>query len=214
MAKTIRQKDINLLAALEKASGSSAEAVKRRNMFVLLLGAVALIVIGALLYFFTVMGLNNEKETYLAYIDDPQIRAAYNDAREKSNVTSSMVNNAQWLQELITTIDGYPDMNTKKFSQVEDYAKKRVRIIGVEYDDTSGALTFKGETESATSVPIFVNQLRTSGLFDDVAYEGYTDHRQEQPMGTSLMPYGSIAQNNLVLKTYLFNVSCQLMAGD
>lgn len=214
MAKTLKQKDINLLYALEKGGVSSAEEKRRKKILIILLAIVLIIAVLAGLFFIRVMTLNNQKEESLAYIDDPQTVVAYEDAKEKQDQATAMQERATWIESLLSTLDGYPDISAQEFAQIYGYAGGRIDISGVEYNSTTGVLTFTADSDSATGVPIFVAQLRMSGIFTDVAYEGYTNAKETISDGTSVDSSGNVVENTTTLNKYAFSVSCQLKAGE
>lgn len=214
MAKILKQKDINLLVALEKGGTSSAEAMKRRKILIILLAVVVLIGAAAGVYFIQIMNINNHIEEAKIYIDDPMTVAAYNEAKQKKDASDQMKKQADWIQGLIFTLNSYPDISSKEFSQIYGYAGSRVEITGAEYDGSIGVITFTAKSNSATGVPIFVAQLRMSGIFTDVAYEGYTNNEETTSLGTTISPDGSIVENTETTNKYAFNVSCQLRAGE
>lgn len=213
MAKTLKQKDINLLAALEKGGVSSAEAAKKKKILIILLAVVVVIALAAGLFFFRVMGLNNQKEEALTYMEDPQTVVAYEDAKQKQDASNAMRERADWIESLLTTLDGYPDISASEFSQIYGYAGGRIEINSMEYDKDTGVLIFTADSDSATGVPIFVAQLRMSGIFEDVAYEGYTNAPESISDGTTVDENGNVVENTTTIDKYAFTVSCQLKAG-
>lgn len=210
----LKQKDINLLLALEKGGTSSAEAMRRKKILIILAAIILVIAVVAGLYFIKIMSLNNEKEEALLYIEDPVVISAYADANDKKQAASTATERENWLQSLLTTIDGYPKMNSKKFSQIYGYTGSRIEILGIEYDTPTGTLTFEASSDSATGVPIFVAQLRMSGLFDDVTYEGYTNTPEQEVTGTTVNPDGTVTDNVVTHEKYTFNVNCLVKAGE
>lgn len=214
MAKILKQKDINLLLALEKGGSSSAEAQKKKKILIILGAVILIIAVLAGLYFIKIMDLNNQKETSLSYINDPAVISAYDEASKKKAELTAAEEREQWLQSLLTTIDSYPQMNSKKFSQIYGYAGSRIQISAIEYDNSTGTLHFEAVSNSATGVPIFVAQLRVSGIFDNVTYEGYTNRTTQEVTGTTVNPDGTIVENTLTHNQYAFNVNCLVKAGE
>lgn len=214
MAKILKQKDINLLLVLEKGGSSSAEAQKRKKILLIL--AIIILVVAAVagFYFFKIMGLNNQKEEALSYVQDPAVQSAYSEANAQKEKLTAVEERAEKLQSLLTTIDGYPKMNSKKFSQIYGYAGGRIEISAIQYDSSNGTLFFEAKSGSATGVPIFVAQLRMSGIFEDVTYEGYTNTPIEEVTGTTVNPDGSVTDNITTQDQYTFNVNCLVKAGE
>ena len=214
MAKTLKQKDINLLLALEKGGTSSAEATRRRRTLIALVMIVLIIAVVGGLFFLQLMTLQNQKEDSQMYLEDPTMIAAYTEASEQETKALDEEERANWLQALLTTIDGYPKMDSDSFSQVYGYAGSRVEISAVEYDNPTGVLTFEANSDSATGVPIFVAQLRMSGIFEDVTYEGYMNAKDENITGTTVNPDGTVVDNVTVKEKYSFIVNCLVKAGE
>ena len=214
MAKTVKQKDINLLLALEKGGTSSAEAQRRRKIIIFLAAIVLIVAILAGWFFLEYMKLNNQKVEALSYIEDPIVLSSYADASQLQDEATAAEERANWLQALLTAIDGYPLMNADKFSQVYGYAGGRIDIVGIEYDNPTGVLTFDASSDSATGVPIFVAQLRMSGIFEDVTYEGYKNSTDSFITGTTVNPDGTIVDDVTTREKYVFIVSCLVKAGE
>ncbi len=214
MAKIIKQKDINLLLVLEKGGTSSADAQRRKKILIILAAIILIIAVTAGLYFIKIMSLNNQKETYLSYIDDPVVISAYSDANSKKEAATKAQEREDWLQSLLTNIGSYPELNSKKLSQIYGYAGSRIEIDGVNYDTSTGTLFFNAKSDSATGVPIFVAQLRMSGIFDDVTYEGYTNAPEQEVTGTTVNPDGTVTDNTITHDKYAFNVNCLVKAGE
>ena len=82
---------------------------------------------------------------------------------------------AEELSSVLMNLSSYPDMAAGDFHLIYEYAGDRVDISGVNYTRPAGVLAFNAECPTVTGVPIFVAQLRMSGVFADVRYEGYTE---------------------------------------
>lgn len=214
MAKTLKQKDINLLASLEKGAISSTEAKRRKQILIILLGIIIIIAIFAGIFFFNVITLNNQKDKSLAYVEDPQVMITYESAKQQQEASLAMQERADWIESLLSTLDGYPDISASEFAQVFGYAGGRIEIEGIQYDSSTGVLNFTALSDSATGVPIFVAQLRMSGIFSDVTYEGYTNAQEQISNGTTVDLDGNVVENTTILNKFAFNVSCQLKAGE
>jgi len=86
-----------------------------------------------------------------------------------------MITQATELEQVLLNLSSYPDMYGGDFHLIYEYAGNRIDVSGVNYTRTSGVLAFEAECDAVTAVPIFVAQLRMSGIFEDVKYEGYTE---------------------------------------
>jgi len=178
MAKILKYKDINLLAAQDRrykiAKEKKATAIRLPALILIL---VLLLMGGSyyLLYKET-SSLEKEKEGIAAYLNDSATKADYARSLRMQDSAMRMVDQKESIAEILLNLSSYPDMTGDDFELIYGYAGERVRISGVAYDRITGVLAFDAECELVTGVPIFVAQLRMSGIFEDVQYEGYSEH--------------------------------------
>jgi len=177
MARPIQYKDINLIAAMDrKQQKAKAEKTTAIRLPILVLILVALLFGVAYYYLYTnTNALEEKKETLNLYLDDPRVIAEYSDSFRAQEEAQRMIKQATELRQVLLNLSSYPDMYGGDFHLIYEYAGTRVAVTDVSYTRTTGVLSFNAECEAVTGVPIFVSQLRMSGIFDDVQYEGYTE---------------------------------------
>jgi len=177
MARAIPYKDINLLTAMDrKKQKAKAEKATAIRLPILILILVALLLGVAYYYLYTNTNeLEEQKESINLYLDDPTTTADYNESFKAQAEAQRMVTQARELESVLLNLSSYPDMYGGDFHLIYEYAGDRIAISGVNYTRTTGVLAFNAECNAVTAVPIFVSQLRMSGIFADVKYEGYTE---------------------------------------
>jgi len=177
MAKAIQYKDINLIAAMDrrhqKAKAEKATAIR---LPILVLVLVALLLGFAYYYLYTnTNDLDEQKESLNLFLNDPRTIADYNESFRAQAEAVRMITQADELEKVLLDLSSYPDMYGGDFHLIYEYAGDRIDISGVSYSRLSGVLSFDAECVTVTGVPIFVSQLRMSGIFADIKYEGYTE---------------------------------------
>jgi len=178
MAKILKYKDINLITAqdrnLKLAKEKKATAI-RLPAFILIL---VLILLGFAYYFLytETSALEKEKEVLAAYLNDAATQADYERSVKMQDLASQMLNQNEEISRILLNLSSYPDMTGDDFELIYELAGEGVRITNVSYSRAEGVLAFDAECEIVTGVPIFVAQLRASGIFSDVRYEGYAEH--------------------------------------
>ena len=184
MANALKYKDINLIAAQDrKLRVAKEEKAVAIRLPVLILILVLLVFGLGYYYLYTVTNeLESDKEKVSLYLNDPVTIADYNESLRMQDVAGRMVAQKEELEQVLLNLSSYPDMSGTDFNTIYEYAGTHVDISEVSYNRATGVLSFNAECETVTAVPIFVGQLRTTVIFDDVRYEGYTERivsRQE-----------------------------------
>ena len=177
MAGAVQYKDINLIAAMDrKQKKAKAEKATAIRLPILILILVALLMGVAYYYLYTNTNELEEQKEYLSlYINDPITIADYNASFKAQAEAERMITQANELENVLLNLSSYPDMYGGDFHLIYEYAGERILISGVNYTRATGVLAFDAECVAVTSVPIFVSQLRMSGVFTDVKYEGYAE---------------------------------------
>jgi len=177
MARAIQYKDINLIVAMDRRQKmAKAEKSTAIRLPILVLILVALLLGVAYYYLYTNTNeLEEQKETLNLYLNDPRTQADYNDSFRAQSEAQRMITQANELEQVLLYLSSYPDMYAGDFHLIYEYASDRIKITGVNYTRATGVLAFEAESVTVTGVPIFVSQLRMSGVPADVKYEGYTE---------------------------------------
>jgi len=177
MARAIQYKDINLIAAMDrKHQRAKAEKATAVRLPILILVLVALLLGVAYYYLYTNTNeLEEQKASINLFLNDPITQADYNESFRAQAEAERMITQASELERVLLNLSSYPDMYGGDFHLIYEYSGDRVEISGVNYTRTTGVLAFNAECVTVTGVPIFVSQLRMSGIFSDVKYEGYTE---------------------------------------
>lgn len=178
MAKDKKQKDINLILALDSKQRAAKAATKsaiRRPVFALV---VVLILMGyGYYYLYTeTASAQEDKEIVTYYLKDPATMDEFDKALRSHERASFMLTRRAEVGQTLLNLSSYPDMTAEYFHKIYEYAGGGIEISDVTYRRDTGVLTFTADCNTVTGVPDFVAQLRTCAFFEDVRYAGYTEH--------------------------------------
>ncbi|MDR0853376.1 MAG: hypothetical protein LBN34_03310 [Clostridiales Family XIII bacterium] len=174
MAVSAKQKDLNLILAMDRnASGPKASSTQR--LAIIIIVAICLILGGISVFaYLQIASLKNEKADLKEYVEDPSVVAAYDEANGLEQKATKMQAQSESLKAALLNISSYPDMTEEAYETLYSIAGERISLSGLSYERTTGILSFGAQSDTVTGVPIFATQLRLSGLFDDVYYQGYS----------------------------------------
>jgi Tfp pilus assembly protein PilN len=171
-----RRKDIDLLHANEGVRSKPPRRVKRFRARAALISVAALIVLSFGGFYWTQMArLQDEKTSSLAYLQDVGVQADYDKAKAAMKTAADANEVVKILEDATKNIESYPEMTPDQLKQIQSVAAiQKTELSSIEFDKNTGILTLSCASQSATQVPIFISSLRSSGLFKDITYDGYT----------------------------------------
>ena len=177
MGVSLKHKDINLIAALDRRQRAFREKKATAVRQPILILVLVLVLLGAGYYklYTDTRALEKEKAAINLYLNDPTTVADYGESLKKQDQATRMAAQRDELGRVLLNLSSYPDIYKGDFDLIYEYADKRVGVSGVSYDRSTGVLSFNAECDTVTGVPLFVAQLRMSAIFDDIRYEGYTE---------------------------------------
>jgi len=177
MLKALKYKDIDLLAAMNNRQKIEQGEKKTASRLPILVIIMVLFMVGGGYYYLhsEVKSLEEEKNTIDLYLKDPATLENYNASLRLQAMADYMIGQKDSLGSVLLNISSYPDLTADDFHTIFEYADVYVKLSEIRYDRNTGVLSFDAESSSVTDVPIFVGQLRRSGIFSDVRYEGYTE---------------------------------------
>ncbi|MDR1797175.1 MAG: hypothetical protein LBR44_06965 [Clostridiales Family XIII bacterium] len=169
----IKQKDINLLAALEKIEAKEAKAKRASPVPAAVLAAV---VCGLGVFWFyqgaEVSGLKVEQARAEAFLaeNEGQVQATNQALSDAENMRAQ----AEAMKTITSAVESYPDLSSDQLRRVFEVASGRATLENISYDRSTGELSFGARTSTASGVSLFVAQLRQTGMFAEVTYDGYS----------------------------------------
>jgi beta-galactosidase/beta-glucuronidase len=175
MAK-VKQKDINLLLALERPT-EKPEDKNRSFKLSLLISLLALLLVAASLtavYFIKLGDLTQERDEIKAYLNGSEHVASYQDASDAQKAAAEMQSKVQTLSAALDANAGTAQFTQAKLARIYELAGETVSITGLSYDRTTNTITLKCACTYATQIPEYITSLKASGLFSDVGYSGYS----------------------------------------
>jgi hypothetical protein len=149
-------------------------------------------------------GFIERRDAALAFVEDPGTTAQYKESVENQRLSREAKNKAEALTGAVNAINTYPDMSGDDFKQLFNIAGNKVDMSNISYDRSTGILSFGAKCGSAARIPIFIAALRSSGVFFDVYYDGYSG-------GTYTVagePNEDGVAESSVVDEYSFSVTC------
>jgi len=201
MAKTIKIKDMNFLAVIEQEE----KGKKKRRIGTVPLIAIIGIVLGIAAYII----LNQMESAQLfAEIQEKQDyiktnQSDYDEAMSIEAEAADMTAKSEQIGTAVANIQSHPDLSADELRQILELAGDRVRMTNISFDRDSGTLSFSATCDTAAGVPIFISQLRLSGLFADISYQGYSGRTESSALGGTSAEFSSV---------YSFSVTCAVVA--
>jgi hypothetical protein len=220
MAKVAKNRELNLLLALDRSKVRTSGGSGAKLIILLIIIVILAFAAAAVFYFMETSELEDQKNTSEVYLNDPTVQAAYDESNRAQAQAMQMQAESSELVSAIANLKTYPDIRSSQWKKLFRIAGGRVTLSGFAYDRTTGLLTFAATTESGpTRIPIFIAELRTSKIFSDVTYEGYagsTTPATPPEYEMIIDPETGLEEQGPPIpgtgapesRTYAFNVSC------
>jgi hypothetical protein len=213
MAKTVKTKDINLLIAMDRGIKQNSGGGAQRFLPLIVVVVAVVLIVGAMtLLYLQNSNLKNHIEEIDLYLNDPVTVRAYSDSNYALTKAQAMDKKTLEVETALYIISSYPELSREVITQLFSLAGSKANIeSSIAYDTSTGLLTFVANSNTATGVPIFISQLRASGLFEDVTYQGYQETTTSSPGKSTTNPATGETTTTVVTNTaYRFSVSCLL----
>lgn len=210
MAKTIKQRDLNLLLALDR---SRVKPVRRRKHF-LAISVLALILLlfaaGGAFYFLRIGEMIDEREALRGYINDPGHQSDLDAANALSSESAASKDKADALTQFFANENSYPDLSGEQLMQALALTDNQINITHVDYDRRNGVLTLTGVSSTTTRISLYAAGLHNSGIFSEINYEGYSGGTYTKTGDPKLNPDGTITIPQYTFTEYRFSLNCRL----
>jgi hypothetical protein len=208
MAGPKKNKELNLLVAMDRSK-------RRRKLsggvIVMIVLIVSVASSAAFFYVHTASEadeLTARRDAALSYVNDPGIKAQYEEAVTNSRLAQEASARAEKITAVSYAADTYPDMTSADYESLFGIAGKNVVLSDIAYDRATGVLNFSAMCKSASRVPTFISALRSCGIFGDVYYEGYSGGEYAISGEPQTAEDGSITQTQITVKEYSLSVTC------
>jgi hypothetical protein len=215
MAKTIKQKEINLLLALDRTQGKvSSEVSSKKIATIVVIAVIVLLIAGAAVYYFlTMSNLNKEKDEINSFVTDPYQLSQQQESATARDQAALMQGFAEVLAGAMDGIESYPDLSSAQLEQIVKLSGENVTLSNLSYDRSTGILSINGTADTAARVPLYVTKLRLCGVFSDIAYSGYSAGELiKETGGTTTDEEGNEVVDTKALKVYTFSITALVIA--
>jgi len=211
----IKQKDINLLAALEKTEAKTRSSA-RPNVLPLLVLVVVVVGLGA--YWFAQdkgsADLRLQKAEIESYLNAPETVSQLQATQTALADAASMREAANAMEAVTKAVATHPDLTAQQIQKIFEVATDRATLDNFSYDRETGEFSFTAKTGTASGVALFVTQLRDTGLFADVSYGGYAGGTTEKVVQTNSEDGEAPKTETVTTSSYSFSVVCVVRAPE
>lgn len=219
MAKTVKQKEINFLNVLLGRSAKKKLDLRTLIMPGLVL-AMVLVGVGvfAILYANTAQ-VEAQSNTIREYLNAPDTTQQLAESVTMESQAQEMQARAKGLVEPMENLAGYPDLTSDTYRFIFDSAGLNIELHLMSYDRSTGILSFTATSQYVLSIPTYISQLRSSGIFVDVTYSGYAGDNRSSQLGTSTSRGSASAASNsssgdtsggTSTPAYAFSIECSV----
>ncbi|MDR0518950.1 MAG: hypothetical protein LBG82_02680 [Clostridiales Family XIII bacterium] len=208
MARTVKNKELNLLAALDRGRQRQKLSSGTIVFIILIAALVALVAVFYAYMMWRSEGLTERRDAAQAYVNAPETQHQYEVALANIEAAQRAQAQAGVVAGAVKSENSYPDISADDYKSIFRIAGGNMNMSEITYDRDTGTLSFLAKCHSATRIPIFIAALRSSGVFSDVRYEGYTGGTFTTPGEPVIASDGAIIPTQVTQTEYAFNVSC------
>jgi hypothetical protein len=202
------KKDINLLAAMTKKKS-------RVSPLALIVPILVFVLLGAGIAVSTVYitsqttELSLKRDDLQSYLDSPRVLDGQRQVASLKSEAERLQSLASQVRGTLYNLSSYPDLAGKDFQYIFELAGEDIELTHFSYDRRTGALHFSATCQSVRKIPIFVQSLRTCGIFSDVQYQGYVSETESVIGSPILDPVTDITTlSTYEIQEYRYEISC------
>ena len=170
-----KKKEINLYRAwqeLKAEKGVEKESIGKTILFpaitfIICLAAFVGVTIANQVTAMQIRGINN-------WINDASIQEQYQKANERKAVSDKLATAINQVNQTTKNLDTYPDLTTEMILTIEDVSGQDMEVYIQTMDMSTGTLTFNAVSRQVIDIPVYVQKLEDTGLFESVDYSGYS----------------------------------------
>ena len=185
-----------------------------------LIPPIVLVAIGLILSVtFGVMNAKKQSEldTLNTEIESTEMVTEYAEAQTIEAEVIALTSYYNELQNGQDNANGYPDINSDKITTLETLGSG-ITLSSLSYESSSGTMSVSATAASVYDAAIYVGQLLSSGLFQDISYTGYSisEGSTETTTETVTAEDGSTYESTTTTTTpdtYGFSIECVLKPG-
>lgn len=204
------KKDINLLAVMTQRKS-------RINPLAVIIPIAVFLALGAGIFFGTIWYTTNmaeltfQRDDLKRYIESARVTNSQDNTRALRLAAEEMQLRANEVRETLYNLSSYPDLHGEQFQAIFDYAGDEIELSGYVYTRVSGTLSFSATSERVSRMPVFIQNLRESGLFSDVQYQGYVMGTRTES-GTPVLDRTTdmMVTPTYTVTEYLYEVTCRV----
>ncbi len=174
MAQKLKPKDINFYLSY-KDYISSGRGKKGSNKMVIMILLVAVIMVAVYGYFrFSLYSINNDIVAVNAYIQDPVEKNAYQEALAAETKVLDLQSKKNNLDMIAKSFSSFKVMDEEDFLLIDLCNGGHITVNTMLFDKNTAYLEIAAAANNVNSIPIYISDLKKTGLFSNILYEGYS----------------------------------------
>lgn len=174
MAVGMKYKDNNYIKAYERSKKATTPV--KKSFWIVFTLPLILCMMAALYMFigYQKQALNNELDTLNSFNNDQTNTALYNQAIEQENYFINYLH--QKKEDLLgveSVFTATPALSENDFIKFLSCNNNNIVISNLTYDNTLACFSFNAIATDTKAIPEYLDRLRDTEIFDNVAYFGY-----------------------------------------
>ncbi len=173
---TDKKKELNLYQVWQATKAEHEKAQKGDLLKNLVFPAITLVL--CMIIFVATLILNQVKSLQIRsireWINDPSIQEQYEKANERKQVSSELATAIRQVDQATENLDSYPDLTMEMIRTIVDVSGQDMDVRVQTMDISTGTLTYNAVSRQVIDIPVYVQKLENTGLFESVDYNGYS----------------------------------------
>ena len=171
--KYLEPKDINFFERYETVVEGKEQKIN--PMFFIVPAAVVLGVLILTFLFYNIMSVVKDRSNKKVqeYINDSNNAASYNQSIQLSSEIAKRISSKVAIDEVLEAMKNYPSIDETFINALYSALPEGVAIETITYNSSQGYFSMACSSTDVNAIPLFVNNLDSTGEFAFVSYTGY-----------------------------------------
>lgn len=171
--KYLESKEMNFFERYETVVEGKEQKIN--PMFFIVPAAVVLGVLILTFLFYNIMSVVKDRSNKKVqeYINDSNNAASYNQSIQLSSEIAKRISSKVAIDEVLEAMKNYPSIDETFINALYSALPEGVAIETITYNSSQGYFSMACSSTDVNAIPLFVNNLDSTGEFAFVSYTGY-----------------------------------------
>ncbi|NCC86273.1 MAG: hypothetical protein EOM05_00170 [Clostridia bacterium] len=171
--KYLESKDMNFFERYETVVEGKEQKINPMFFIVPAAGVLGVLILSFL--FLNVMSVIKARSNKKVqeYINDSNNVASYNQSIQLSSEIAKRISSKDAIDEILETMKNYPSIDETFINALYSALPEGVTIEMITYNSSQGYFSMACSSTDVNAIPLFVNNLDSTGEFAFVSYTGY-----------------------------------------